>query len=321
MHRELLVVVLCGAGMLTACSAANGTGDDDSNGSDGSSGGATTSGGVTSAAGGTTTGGTGTTSGGAAGGGATTGGAASGGMASGGVASGGLTGTGGDDATGATGGVLASGGTDTGGAGGASSSGGGNTGSGSTGGGSASDDVPTTSACSEYSDWDETWRARETDILQLTNEARLAGTDCNDPQNPVEPLVMDPVLRCAARLHALDMAERGYFSHGTWDDGRPECTASNQCSQGQTCSARLSGSSPARCLDGPSVRLSAVGYTGRGWGENIAAGNSGASGTMNQWLGSNGHCTNIMSSGFSKIGVGYAAGGPYGHVWVQVFGN
>ncbi len=279
------------------------------------SGGATGSGGDTSsgglASGGTLAGGAPSTGGWGTGGDAT-GGVSSGGIGTGGAATGGVS-TGGDASTGGT----ASGGTSSGGA-----STGGTASGGTSTGGAASADVPNTAACADYSDWDEAWRTREEDILELVNVERLAGTDCATAKNAVGTLTMDPVLRCAARMHAQDMAERAFFSHGTWDDAATECNASaqNACPPGQICDDKLD-SGATRCLEGPGARLDVVDYTGNTWGENIAAGNSGATGTMTQWMNSSGHCNNIMNGNFKKIGVGYAPGGPYGHVWVQVFGN
>ncbi len=55
-------------------------------------------------------------------------------------------------------------------------------------------------------------------------------------------------------------------------------------------------------------------------GENIAAGNSTAEGTMNQWMNSSGHKANILDKDFSIMGVGcFTQGGV--RYWVQLFGN
>jgi uncharacterized protein YkwD len=37
-------------------------------------------------------------------------------------------------------------------------------------------------------------------------------------------------------------------------------------------------------------------------------------------MGSDGHCSNIMSD-HTKIGVGYYPGGDFGHLWTQTFGR
>lgn len=56
------------------------------------------------------------------------------------------------------------------------------------------------------------------------------------------------------------------------------------------------------------------------FGENIAAGNSTAEGTMRQWMNSPGHKANILDKDFSIMGVGcFTQGGI--RYWVQLFGN
>jgi uncharacterized protein YkwD len=42
---------------------------------------------------------------------------------------------------------------------------------------------------------------------------------------------------------------------------------------------------------------------------------------MDQWMGSDGHCANIMNPSFTEIGVGYYPGGQWGHLWTQNFGT
>lgn len=59
-----------------------------------------------------------------------------------------------------------------------------------------------------------------------------------------------------------------------------------------------------------------------GWGENIAAGNSGAQGTFDQWVDSPGHNENMLGSNFAVVGIGRATGGgTYGAYWTTVFGG
>jgi uncharacterized protein YkwD len=56
--------------------------------------------------------------------------------------------------------------------------------------------------------------------------------------------------------------------------------------------------------------------------ENIAAGNSTAQATFNQWLNSPGHNANMLGSSFTVIGIGRATGGgQYGVYWTNVFGG
>lgn len=132
--------------------------------------------------------------------------------------------------------------------------------------------------------------ALELAILELTNAARASGVSCGGrPYPPVAPLVMAPALRCAGRAHSQDMIDRKFFDH-----------------------TNPSG-------EGIVERVSRAGFRARDWGENIAAGGSTASATMQQWLSSAGHCRNIMDAGYRQLGVGYRRGGNLRHYWTQVF--
>ncbi|MEM9461641.1 MAG: CAP domain-containing protein [Myxococcota bacterium] len=154
-------------------------------------------------------------------------------------------------------------------------------------------DVPNIPYCDDASNWDANSASLEAQILDLTNQVRQAGRDCGSQGvfPPVPPLTADPALRCAARVHALDMDARNYFAHNS-----PE---------GET----------------PWERMNNAGYSWSSAAENIAAGNATAQATVDQWLNSDGHCANIMSASNTELGVGYVAGGPYGTLWVQVFGS
>ena len=68
-------------------------------------------------------------------------------------------------------------------------------------------------ACEVVSDWDPEWVQFEDEVLLLTNEERAKGADCGSGGSfqPAGPLAADSVLRCAARLHSLDMYERDFF--------------------------------------------------------------------------------------------------------------
>ena len=64
-----------------------------------------------------------------------------------------------------------------------------------------------------------------------------------------------------------------------------------------------------------------AGYPSRRIGESIAGGQRTPESAMAMWMGSWAHRNNILSSGYSEIGVGVAYGGYYGVYWVQVFGG
>lgn len=56
-------------------------------------------------------------------------------------------------------------------------------------------------------------------------------------------------------------------------------------------------------------------------GENIAAGNSTAAATVNQWMNSPGHRANILNKKYKELGVGHShkPNSEYGDYWVQMF--
>lgn len=71
-------------------------------------------------------------------------------------------------------------------------------------------------------------------------------------------------------------------------------------------------------------RLRDCGYTYNAWlGENIAAGNSTAANTFEQWRTSPGHDANMLGSHYTAIGIGrvYVAGSPYVWYWTTDFGS
>jgi uncharacterized protein YkwD len=148
--------------------------------------------------------------------------------------------------------------------------------------------VPELGYCAPVAGWSAQAVSFEEEVLALVNEHRAAGADCGSGGvfAPAEPLTMNAALRCAARLHSLDMATRGFFDH-TNPDG-----------------------------DGPGERIAPTGYEPRTWGENIALGYATPEDVVSGWMGSDGHCANIMRAAFTEIGVGYQEN----RYWTQVFG-
>jgi uncharacterized protein YkwD len=229
-----------------------------------------------------------------------TGGSSAGTNAVGGFSGSGQNATGGTAGVGGTaagsGGTSGFGGNATAGVGGVQGKGGsaGAFGSGGTGGagGAGGEEVPDEPYCAVTANWDPEHAALEEEIVVLVNQYRAEGANCGgEEMPPVGPLTMDPNLRCAARVHTKDMADRDFFDHDNPDG------------------------------DGPSERMEAAGYDGRTWGENIAGGRATAEETMEQWMNSPGHCVNIMGEDYTLIGVGYYPGGEYRHLWTQTFGG
>lgn len=151
--------------------------------------------------------------------------------------------------------------------------------------------VPSGRHCAAVADWDPHWAELEEQLLAQINDVRARGADCHTAGNfpATTPLRMDPALRCAARLHSADMAAHDAFDHAG-DDG-------------------------SSALE----RIAAAGYVSSTAGENLAAGSPDATGTLAQWMASDGHCSNVMNPGFDDAGVGYHPGGSHGHLWTQDF--
>jgi uncharacterized protein YkwD len=151
--------------------------------------------------------------------------------------------------------------------------------------------VPTIAYCDDARQWDDQWTELEEQTLALVNALRSEGADCRTAGNfgPSQPLTMDPALRCAARVHSADMNTREFFEH-----------------------TNPSGESAFE-------RMELAGYAFSTAGENIGGGAIDAEAVMAQWMGSDGHCSNIMNPAFRDIGIGYHPGGEHGHLWTQTF--
>jgi uncharacterized protein YkwD len=129
--------------------------------------------------------------------------------------------------------------------------------------------------------------------LELVNEVRARGTLCGTREYaPAPPLTLSGTLGGVALGHAADMAQHDYFEHVD--------------PAGQT----------------PADRVRAVGYRERLVGENIAYGPESVDDVVKGWLGSPGHCANIMDPRFQQMGFAYATGrhgSRQGLYWVQLF--
>lgn len=157
-------------------------------------------------------------------------------------------------------------------------------------------ELPESELCAAVADWDPAWVALEEEVLLLVNEVRSQPADCGveGQFEAAAPLTMNPVLRCSARLHSLDMFERDFFAHDTPDG-----------------------------VD-PFERMAEAGFVGSGGGENIALGQRTPEEVMVAWMESDGHCANVMRASFDTIGVGYHPGagmrGDSNNYWTQNFG-
>jgi len=129
-------------------------------------------------------------------------------------------------------------------------------------------------------------------VLELVNVARLEARLCGRNQfAAAAPLTLSSALTEVARLHALDMAQRGSLGH--------------------------QGSDGSRAGD----RITRSGYSWRASGENVAAGQRDAEAVVAAWLDSPEHCASIMAPQFTEMGVAFAlvpASNPPIY-WTQLF--
>lgn len=146
----------------------------------------------------------------------------------------------------------------------------------------------------------------EEQILERVNQERQAN-------GALPPLKGQTQLAAAAELHSTNMGTRNFFSH---------------------CDPDL--------MTMPGQRVTAAGYVWNSVGENAAAGQTTPQQVMAAWMGSAGHRSNILSTNFREIGVGYfldaadaanvrmdldsncvheGLDGPFFHYWTQDFGR
>jgi uncharacterized protein YkwD len=130
-------------------------------------------------------------------------------------------------------------------------------------------------------------------MLEEVNRRRAEGAVCGgEAMAPAAPLAMDDQLHLAARRHSEDMAERGYFSHTSPDGTTPG---------DRILATSFSGSSPFL--------------------ENIAAGEPDPVRTVEGFMGSPGHCANIMEPTVDLIGIGYVEADDGTPFWTQNFAS
>ena len=121
-------------------------------------------------------------------------------------------------------------------------------------------------------------RAYEQEVVRLVNAERA--------KYGLPALTEDWELSRVARYKSQDMHENRYFAHNSPTYGTPF------------------------------QMIRAFGLSYRAAGENIAMGYQTPAAVVAGWMNSEGHRANILSSSYTKIGVGYVADG---HYWTQQF--
>ncbi len=144
--------------------------------------------------------------------------------------------------------------------------------------------APTAGADVDFSDY-------ERQVMMLVNQARW-----DNGQLP--PLKANQELTDAARYHSQDMRDDDYFDHDSYN--------------------RVGGALEFERYWYERIQSY---YSSSTLGENIAAGSSNPASVVNGWMGSPVHRDIILNTAYREIGIGYAAGGSWGHYWTQDFGS
>lgn len=129
-------------------------------------------------------------------------------------------------------------------------------------------------------------------VLALVNQARGSARLCGKRRfAAAPPLAWDDRLATASHAYAADLAAHQYLSH-TGRDGSQ-----------------------------PGSRAERAGYAWKAIGENLAAGQSTPEEVTAGWIGSPGHCANLMNPAFSAMGTGYAVNpaDTMGVYWAQLY--
>jgi uncharacterized protein YkwD len=121
------------------------------------------------------------------------------------------------------------------------------------------------------------------EAIELTNQERAAAG--------LPPLGAHGALNQAAAVHSADQAAHNRMSH----------TGSDGSDGGQ--------------------RITAAGYSGSTWGENVAGGFGSASSVVAAWMNSPGHRANILNPAFTDIGVAWAAAADGTVYWTMALGG
>jgi uncharacterized protein YkwD len=130
-------------------------------------------------------------------------------------------------------------------------------------------------------------------ILAAINAVRAQARNCGSTSYAAAaPLAWNTQLATAAQGHSDDMASHNYFSHTSLD---------------------------GRQFD---RRAADAGYPGGFLAENIAAGQTTLQSTLNTWIGSPGHCANLMSPDYKDVALACASksGTTYGMYWTLMAG-
>lgn len=153
--------------------------------------------------------------------------------------------------------------------------------------------LPDAAYCDPVREWDEAHAEAEATVRARIDAWRGSGADCGTrgKLGPAPALQELGTLRCAARVHALDMATREFIDHENPDE---ELVADR------------------------------VGHAGGSFldvAEAIAAGDIEPERVVDEvWMPTPGSCATLMGDAFTSIGIGYLGDteDPYGGFWTVV---
>lgn len=138
-------------------------------------------------------------------------------------------------------------------------------------------ELPSTSYCDGVRDWPDAWIQHEREVVARIDQWRARGGECGTEGKPgrAEPLLLDGALTCAARVHAVSMAEQGFVGHAGPDGSEP------------------------------TDRIADAGYPG-GVVEHVVAGAPDADALIDEVLApSDVHCRDVLSRLRDDVGVGF----------------
>lgn len=136
--------------------------------------------------------------------------------------------------------------------------------------------VPDGPHCARAATWPEELANSELELFDELNRVRdREGLDCGSREfHDLRPLRFEPELRCSARLHSLDMADRGFFGLSN-----PEG-------------------------DDPEARIAAAGLAPITRGITFVARAGDAMSVFEDLLGDRDGCVNFAQADFTSIGIG-----------------
>lgn len=133
--------------------------------------------------------------------------------------------------------------------------------------------------------------AKHTGVLayatQISSDSLLVATNQQREKNKIPDLQLDNQLSAAAQAKANDMVTRNYWAHVTPDGQQPW------------------------------VFITQAGYQYQKAGENLAYGFTTSKDAVTGWMNSPSHRENLLDSGYTQVGFGFANSNDYNHAGAE----